>query len=78
MVKALLDHGAKVNVSAPYGRTALIEAIINKRERSVRILIRHGADVNYQTRFGMTPLKLAKALGRSTIIQMLKPAGAKR
>ncbi|HZT43506.1 MAG TPA: ankyrin repeat domain-containing protein [Chthonomonadaceae bacterium] len=77
ITEILLTKGAGVNATTPYGRSALHIAIDDNRVRSVRTLIGHGANVNLATSYGVTPLKMAKRLGRSMILQMLKQAGAK-
>lgn len=76
VVKALLDANAKVDVRGPEGTTALTPAIMNNHPEVVSALIAAGADVNVSSGFG-TPLDLAKKLGRTEIVHLLKKAGSR-
>ncbi len=72
-VKALLEHGARVNARGwtcfsamghgepdPHGSTALIDACCRgENEDVIRLLLQHGADVNARDRSGNTPLGMA-------------------
>lgn len=58
-VKALVDHGAKLDLADPEGVTPLITAIFNTRFDVAKYLIDKGADVNKWDWWGRTPLYLA-------------------
>lgn len=81
VIKAMLDHGADVNVRDSIGHTALMWAVLTMRVDTVRVLLARHADVNLKYRGGRTALSLA-AGGRiipqmDEIYRMLKKAGAK-
>lgn len=46
VVRLLLDRGADVNAEDKYGRTALGDAAITKRETMVQLLLDRGADLS--------------------------------
>ena len=57
--RALVDHGADVNVRAHGGITALMLAVINDPPDAVKLLLARGADVNAQSGAGWTALTFA-------------------
>ncbi len=59
VVRALLDHGARVNEQNNLGYTPLHAAASNCSEFFVWLLIKHGASVNLRTNKGDTPADLA-------------------
>jgi ankyrin repeat protein len=70
VVKALLESGAKVDASSPYG-TALTFASISGNLMAAKELISRGADVNVFRRDGMTPLMMAANAGNPELISEL-------
>jgi ankyrin repeat protein len=77
--KALLEHGAVVNVKANDGSTALMLAASSGDSEIVRDLLSKGADVSAKfTQTRKTALMLAKEKGYTDIVQSLEAAGAKR
>jgi uncharacterized protein len=58
-VKALLEHGAKIDLADPEGVTPLITAVFNTRFDVANYLIEKGANVNKWDWWGRTPLYLA-------------------
>ena len=59
LVQAMLLHGADVNATSHYNRTALMVATWSKRPRVVVLLLAQGADVNVQDKYGYTALMQA-------------------
>ena len=73
--KALLDHGADVNLMANDGSTALILAASSGATEIVRDLLSKGADVLAKlTQTGKTALMLAKEKGYTEIVELLQAA----
>jgi uncharacterized protein len=58
-VKALVDHGAKIDLPDPEGVTPLISAIFNAHFDVAKYLIDKGANVNRWDWWGRSPLYLA-------------------
>ena len=75
-VRALLDQGVDVNVTAVDGATALHWAVYRDEPRLVASLIEGGADVIPANRYGVRPLSLASLNGNAEIIEQLIRAGA--
>ena len=77
-VEMLLDKGAEIDAENGAGRTALIEAIENKRIETAKLLITEGADVNAKSpETGNTPLMYAAAKGYDSLISVLRFKGAR-
>ncbi len=77
--KALLEHGADVNVTANDGSTALMLAASSGDSEIVRDLLSKGADVSAKfTQTGKTALMLAREKDYTEIVQLLEAAGAKQ
>jgi len=55
-VRALVDHGANLNLRDPDGMTALVAAIINAHYDVAALLLDRGADPNIGDATGMAPL----------------------
>ena len=59
-VQKLIEEGADVNETSPYGFTPLMfAAIFNDNPTIVEMLLEHGADVEAESNEGMTPLMWA-------------------
>lgn len=80
VARALLDCGAKVDVTDSDGMTALAWATLANQTEMARLLIEHGADVNHVDKLGMTSLLYAASIdfGDSAMIELLIEHGAKR
>jgi hypothetical protein len=76
-ISALLDARADINSRDPYGRTALMLAIIHGRPQVVTALLARGADPNAADSTGMTPLQAAAITNDPAIIDALRRAGAR-
>ncbi|KAL3095172.1 hypothetical protein niasHT_022993 [Heterodera trifolii] len=76
--KALVKHGADVDLGAPqFGTTPLMAVCnFNARLETVSLLIKNGANVNHSDPNGNTALKWAKKLGLKYIVMRLVKAGA--
>ncbi len=80
-VELLLRHGANIEAVDDDGDTALISSphrLNGTCPEIVKILMQHGADVNHHNKAGETPLSIAQKLRYTTIVKLLKAAGAKR
>lgn len=75
-VRALLDHGADVNMPAVDGATALHWAVYLDDQVLVWLLIDAGADVRVANRYGVQTLSLASLNGSAEVIEQLLSAGA--
>jgi hypothetical protein len=64
-IRALLDHGARVDAPDAFGRTPLLLAAWVADRETVKLLIDSGADINYRTSEGKTALSMARS-GRDT------------
>jgi len=76
LVKALLDHGAKVNAQDSNGATPLLLAVHKGYTTTAQMLLAHGADANRPDASGMTPLMFA-LLADPGILSCLLDHGAK-
>lgn len=76
IVKALLDHGADINIPNPTGQTALQCAARGGSEDVVKLLLENGADVNAKDENEQTALQGAAGQGYGTIVKMLLDSGA--
>ncbi len=63
-VEPLVEGGADVDLSDPYGMTPLVLALYNRQFDTAVELIEHGADVNRWDWWGRSPLYLAIELNR--------------
>lgn len=76
-----VGSGAKISVDideqGEFGETALMEAAVNGREKSVRLLLQKGANPNVQNKDGETALMWAAAYDEIRIIDVLLIEGAK-
>jgi ankyrin repeat protein len=71
--KRLLEQGGDINKQDDKGGTALIYAVMNKREAVVDLLLTKGADVNIATnKKGQTALSIAKNSNYKAIVKRLE------
>jgi hypothetical protein len=75
-LQRLLDQLTDINSRDDAGRTALLLATLHGQTEAVEFLLGHGANPNTPDAYGVTPLSAAMAGNHSTIIRMLKGAGA--
>jgi ankyrin repeat protein len=75
-VRQLLASGAKVDLPASDGSTALLWAVYNDRIDTVNALIAAGANVDAANAYGVTPLLQASRGGDPALIKTLLDAGA--
>jgi hypothetical protein len=75
-LQRLLDQLTDINSRDDAGRTALLLATLHGQTEAVEFLLGHGANPNTPDSYGVTPLSAAMAGNHSTIIRMLKGAGA--
>ena len=72
VVKALVEHGADVNVVDNYGNSPLIDAAADKFSPSGRLLLAHGANPNVRHSLSCkTPLMEAAQSGNTALVQAL-------
>jgi ankyrin repeat protein len=71
-----LDESTDINSRDDAGRTALLLATLHGQTHAVELLLAHGANPNTADSEGVTPLSAALAGNHSTIIRMLRHAGA--
>lgn len=70
-VEALVDGGADIDLSDPWGMTPLLMALLNFHFDTAAVLIEQGADINRWDFWGRTPLYLAIHLNQV-------PSGSRR
>ncbi len=71
LVKALLDHGARVNIQNSQGMTPLQLAEERGYATTMRLLLAHGADINRADAHGTTPLMTAAAMRLEFLLYLL-------
>ncbi len=76
IVKALLDRGANVNITAADGQPPLLLASEHEQWGSVKVLLDRGAPVNVADPDGETPLMLAQGEKQPAIVKALLDRGA--
>lgn len=74
-VRALLDHGAKMNIRDEHELTPLMIAAVSGKFKTAQLLIRRGADINAENE-RMTVLMEAVLWGREKICELLLENGA--
>ena len=71
LLRAMLAHGANINVNSFDKFTALHNAVLEERLRTVELLIKGGADVNAADPGGQTPLMCAARNAAPDITRLL-------
>ena len=75
VAKALLDHGASINLKE-YSRTPLHEAINNGHDVIARDLMGRGADMTLFDRSGYPPMQVAIIKGNKPLVMSMIETGA--
>lgn len=75
-VRTLIRHGAQVDLTDPFGNTALMQAAAYGSTVAAEILIEGGADIDEENRQGETPLIKAAKTGNTAVVKLLLEKGA--
>ncbi|MCS3432661.1 ankyrin repeat domain-containing protein [Klebsiella sp. BIGb0407] len=73
-LKECLDNGVDINVTNRQGRTAIINASLNKHYESVSFLINAGADIDKQDQTCFNPFLLSCLNNDLTLLRLVLPA----
>lgn len=76
ILRALIEHRARLTHRDRVGNTALGYAAANGHEGAVQVLLDAKAPIDQENRQGMTPLMLAAAAGRHAVVRLLLERGA--
>ena len=76
VAELLLKRGAKVNAPNNAGDTPLHAAARQGHVEAAKVLLAHGADPSLKRKSGATPLKLAMALNKQAMVQLLQGTAA--
>jgi ankyrin repeat protein len=74
LVRLLLSKGAKTELRAPNGRTAIMLAAMNGNTEAAMVLIQVGADLAAKDYDGKTASEIALSKGFAPLAEQLKPA----
>ena len=77
LTEFLEQDPANAHAADDRGWTMLHQQALGGTAIGVGILLQHGADPNATATDGTTPLQLARSLGWSAVIEVLRAAGAK-
>lgn len=75
-VAHLVDRGANINARAEDGTTALLVAVLSRKQALIRTLVARGADVSLAGTFGVTPIIAAYQNGDHQTEALLRSKGA--
>jgi ankyrin repeat protein len=77
LAQTLLEGGARVDVQAHSGNTALFDAVYNSRGRGevIEVLLTHGANPACENRNGLTPFSLAVMIGNFDVARYFPSGG---
>jgi hypothetical protein len=78
LVRALLKHGANVNIAGTGGNTALMYAVLNKDIKMVKLLARWGANTGQKNHNNINARELSLGKGTMEITKYLKSAFERR
>lgn len=73
-LKKCLDNGIDINVTNRQGRTAIINASLNKHYECVSLLINAGADIDKQDQTCFNPFLLSCLNNDLTLLRLVLPA----
>lgn len=73
-LKKCLDNGVDINVTNRQGRTAIINASLNKHYECVALLINAGADIDKQDQTCFNPFLLSCLNNDLTLLRLVLPA----
>ncbi len=76
-IRALLEHGAEVNVRDDNNETPLMMYMDWGDPAVVKLFLQHGAEVNIRSRSGWTALDTARLRDNLAAVRLLKQAGEK-
>lgn len=76
LLKFLLESGVNVNVQDENGKTALLEAAMNRDVASAELLLSHNASIDQKDNFGDTALIIAAERAYLPIVELLVSKGA--
>ncbi|HBO23420.1 MULTISPECIES: ankyrin repeat domain-containing protein [unclassified Providencia] len=74
ILKKCLDNGIDINVTNRQGRTAIINASLNKHYECVSLLINAGADIDKQDQTCFNPFLLSCLNNDLTLLRLVLPA----
>ena len=71
VVEVLLSYNPDLELTTPYGETALIAAIDVGNHNMTRLLLEAGADINCRTRWNHFPLQYAVQRNKEDVVRLL-------
>jgi len=76
LVRTLLERGASIAVTDPYGNNAVWAACYAESEATIRALASHGVDLDFRNPAGNTVMAYASSSGKAPIVHLLLELGA--
>ncbi|EMI5490686.1 ankyrin repeat domain-containing protein [Providencia stuartii] len=74
ILKSCLEKGVDINITNRQGRTAIVNASLNKHYECVKFLINAGADINKQDQTCFNPFLLSCLNNDLTLLRIVLPA----
>lgn len=74
ILKSCLEEGVDINITNRQGRTAIVNASLNKHYECVKFLINAGADINKQDQTCFNPFLLSCLNNDLTLLRIVLPA----